>query len=187
MSANLPAQLDPWQAVAREVTYAGSLALRDLPRLREALVAGALDPAAAVVFELAFRRDEARRPVLVGRGRAVLPLECQRCLGVVEYQVDAELNLMLMQGKDLDLDPPEPYEPLPVIDDRVSPAEVIEDELLLALPQIPMHPVGGCRGPVAEVPASEVAPDEASDAAPTERPSPFAVLAGWKPDPDNRT
>ena len=183
MSAALPAQLDPWQAVAREAAFAGSLALTDLPRLREVLVGEALATAAPATFASAVRRDEAGRPVVLGWVRALLPLECQRCLGVVEHSVDAPIRLMLMQGSNLAKDPPEPYEALPVIDDRVRPAELIEDELLLSLPQIPTHPVGICQMAVqtSGPPGTERSGSPADVAA--DRPKPFAVLAGWKADP----
>ena len=183
MSAAVPAQLDPWHAVAREAAFAGSLALMDLPRLRELLVPAALDAAARATFEIAFRRDEAGRPVVLGWVRALLPLECQRCLGVMEHGVDASIRLMLMHGPNLAQDPPDPYEALLVIDDRIRPAELIEDELLLSLPQIPTHPVGVCQAAV----QTSAPPGNAGDAAPTEmaadRPKPFASLAGWKADP----
>lgn len=157
----------------------GSVALADLPRLREALVGAALDAAAPATFEIAFRRDEVGRPVVLGRVRALLPLECQRCLGVMEHSVDAHIRLMLTQGPNLAEDPPEPYEALPVTDDRVRPAELIEDELLLSLPQIPMHPAGVCRTALqASVPRGAEEDEVAAD-----RPKPFAVLAGWKSDP----
>jgi uncharacterized protein len=183
MSAALPAQLDPWQAVARGAAFAGSLALTDLPRLRELLVGTALGVGAPATFEIAFRRDDADRPVVLGWVRALLPLECQRCMGVMEHGVDAPIRLMLMQGPTLAQDPPDPYEALPVIDDRIRPAELIEDEILLALPQIPMHPLGVCQAAV----QASGPPGTAGDAAPAEavpdRPRPFAVLAGWKADP----
>jgi uncharacterized protein len=161
----------------------GSVALADLPRLREILVGAALDAAAPAAFEIAFRRDEVGRPVVLGWVRALLPLECQRCLGVVEHSVDAPIRLMLMQGPNLAQDPPEPYEALPVTDDRVRPAELVEDELLLSLPQIPMHPVGVCQTAL----QTSGPPGTERSGAPTEvaadRPKPFAVLAGWKADP----
>jgi len=183
MSAALPAQLDPWQAVARGAAFAGSLALTDLPRLRELLVSAALDAAAPVTFEIAFRRDEAGRPVVLGWVRALLPLQCQRCLGVMEHSIDASVRLMLMQGPNPGQDPPDPYEALPVIDDRIRPAELIEDELLLSLPQIPMHPEGVCQAAVqTSVPAGN-AGDAAPAEAPAGRTNPFASLAGWKASP----
>ena len=129
-------------------------------------------------YELTFGRDEARRSVALGRVQAVVPLVCQRCLGVMEHPVDAQVCLMLLPGAD----------PLPVVADRVSLADLVEDELLLALPQIPMHPLGTCRVAVetaAESPGSDrpASPEIAGEA--QKRPNPFAALAGWKSDSKN--
>lgn len=138
-------------------------------------------------YELTFGRDEARRSVALGRVQAVVPLVCQRCLGVVEHPVDAQVCLMLLPGADLGV-APEPYDPLPVVADRVSLADLVEEEMLLALPQIPMHPLGTCRVAVetaVENPGSgRPAPLEIAGEAQT-RPNPFAALAGWKSDSKN--
>ena len=182
MSAALPAQLDPWQAVAREAAFAGSLALSDLPRLRDLLVGAVLARSAPATFEIAFRRDEAGRAVVVGRVRAVLPLTCQRCLKVVEHGVDAAIRLMLTDGTGLAEEPPETYEALPVVGDRVRPAEMIEDELLLSLPQIPRHPFGVCQAAAQSSPAQPVDDGQAAADLAGDRPKPFGVLAGWKVD-----
>jgi uncharacterized protein len=182
MSAALPTQLDPWQAVARKAAFAGSLALADLPRLREELVGESHGAAARADFEIAFRRDEAGRPVVLGRVQAVLHLACQRCLGVVEHRVDAPIRLLLVQGPDLAQDPPEPYEALPVVDGRVTVAELIEDELLLALPQIPIHGVGLCHTAL-----QDQSPRTASTELAQDRSNPFAVLGGWKTESQHRT
>jgi len=195
MSAALPAQIDPWQAVAREAAFAGSLALSDLPRLRELLAGVPAQPPPRATFEIAFRRDAAGRAVVVGSVWAMIPLECQRCLGVLEHRVDAAIRLMLTDGaaaaKGPPVEPPEPYEALPVFDDRVRPAELIEDELLLALPQIARHPFGVCQMDLAGSGAPDPGrgeglspgPGAARGGAPAaERPKPFAVLAGWKAD-----
>ena len=143
----------------------------EFPRLREALFAESVDPAAGADFEIAFRRDGAGRGVVVGRVRAVLPLQCQRCLGTLEHEVDASVSLMLVSDADAVRDLPEPYDALPVMDGWVVPAEMIEDELLLSLPQIPMHGVGACVAGASEAPHVSV---------PSERRNPFEVLAGLK-------
>jgi uncharacterized protein len=185
MSADLPASIDPWQAVARGAAFAGTIPLTALPRLRGLLVQEVMGETAGVDFVLAFERDGARRPAVLGSVQAVLPLECQRCLGVVEHRVAAEIRLLLTPGEAIG-EPPEPYEALPVVDDQVAPLDLIEDELLLALPQIPMHPEGTCQagagavtGIAVQVAGLDVAADENG------RRNPFAVLAGWKTDTHN--
>ena len=187
MSEVLPSSIDPWQAVARHAAFAGTVSLSALPRLAGLLVQEALGEAAPAEYRLAFERDSARRPVVLGSVQALLPLECQRCLGVVEHQVEAEIRLLLTPGE-APGEPPEPYEALPVSDERLAPLDLIEDELLLALPQIPMHPFGLCRAGGAETqrpwrdPGPHLAQEQAADDDQGGRPNPFAVLAGWKPD-----
>ena len=187
MSEVLPASIDPWQAVARRVAFAGTVSLSALPRLAGLLAPEALGEASPVEYRLAFEHDSARRPVVLGSVRALLPLECQRCLGVVEHRVEAEIRLLLTPGEAAG-DPPEPYEALPVSDERLAPLDLIEDELLLALPQIPTHPIGLCQAGGAETqlswlnPGQDLAQGQAADDEHSGRPNPFSVLAGWKPD-----
>jgi uncharacterized protein len=125
--------------------------------------------------------------VVLGSVCAVLPLECQRCLGVVEHRVEAPIRLVLTDGPDLMQDPPEPYEALPVMDGLVRPAVLIEDELLLALPLIPMHASGLCRTDQASQARAARGGGGASPEVAAERPNPFAVLAGWKSQSRNQT
>ena len=74
----------------------GELALDQLPRLSEELP----EPRTAVEYELAFGRDEQNRAAVNGRVKATLFLQCQRCLGILEYPVDREISLALVEGLD---------------------------------------------------------------------------------------
>ena len=65
--------------------------------------------------------------------------------------------------------PPE-YEPLLMPDDgMLRPAELVEDELILALPVVPVSPE-----------AEAVERDFTPTAEETAQANPFAALAGWK-------
>lgn len=107
--------------------------------------------------------------------RTELPLECQRCLKPVVAAVDAERSFLFVRGEDaaaqLDADSDDDVLALTrALDLR----ELVEDELLLALPLVPRHDV--CPSPL---PMS--AADEGVDAeAP---PHPFAGLAALKRGP----
>jgi len=173
MSAPLPERLDPWRAVKFKAAFAGEAWLRSFPRLAEAVL-GAVGPAH---YEIRFALDEQGQAVARGRVSMVLRMTCQRCLGEFEVPVDApialglvhlrgapdRLGLAQVEGLAGDL------EPLPLDDDEpVHVLDWVEDELLLALPQVPMHPAGHC--------TAEVAPAASETAA--ERPrNPFAALA----------
>lgn len=75
---------------------------------------------------------------------------------------------------------PAGYEPLLAADDGISVAELVEDELLLALPQIPRHQdLRECEA------NGYAAPGEASSQA--ERRRPFAALASLLADSKRST
>ncbi len=99
-------------------------------------------------------------------------LVCQRCLTPFAY--DMESSTMLVMGKDDD--EADQIEELlgdesidVIVGSRTTDLrDLIEDEALLALPQVPKH---------------EVCPDsKALDALKTDKPSPFAVLKDLKPE-----
>jgi uncharacterized protein len=111
-----------------------------LPRLRVLL----LDTAGDATFRLAFFRDEEHRAVLRCGVTATLKLRCQRCLEALAYQVDTIGLLALVSGIDEGRRLPERYDPLIVGHEPIRPRDSIEDELLLALPHIPMHIPDAC-------------------------------------------
>ncbi len=174
MSAPLPDWIDPWHAVQAGASFAGIVPLDCLPRLAEAVL-GSDGPCR---YELAFGRDPQGRAVALGRVSMTLHLICQRCLGELAVPVDVPIALALVRvaaGADvLGLaavdDLPEELDPMPLGRDPIRPLDLVEDELLLAVPQIPLHPAQDCRparSQVAESPAAR-------------RDNPFAVLAALR-------
>lgn len=167
MSSTLPDLLDAWRAVDSRAVLAGRLPLSSLPRLSPLL----LDTAGDVVFRIVFSRDEEQRAVLLGEVSASLPLLCQRCLETLDHRVNSEMALALVAGMDEGRQLPEQYDPLPVDERLIRPRDLVEDELLLCLPQIPMHDPDICK---ADVRAT------ARDQKQSARANPFAVLAEFK-------
>ena len=165
MSSTLPGLLDPWRAVDSRSVLAGRLPLSSFPRLRELLIESAGDAS----FRLEFLRDVEHRAVLHCEVTAILRLRCQRCLEALDHQVDASIDLALVSGTDEERQLPEQYEPLPVSERLIRPADLIEEELLLALPQIPKHDPVGCAARATETLRG-----------PKGRTSPFSVLSGLK-------
>ncbi|MCU7904998.1 MAG: DUF177 domain-containing protein [Candidatus Thiodiazotropha sp. (ex Epidulcina cf. delphinae)] len=175
MSKRFPDRLDPWRFADLGKEFGGALPLDAFPRLSACL----LRPVGEVGFKLIFGhdrgRDGQRRAVLNGWVRADLSLQCQRCLEEVVYPVDAGLSVAFVRGPEEAEQLPESLDPCPVEDDQVAFMDLIEDELLLALPQVAMHDSGVCSASL-EVKRDE-APIEDSE---QERDNPFAVLAELK-------
>lgn len=100
-------------------------------------------------------------------------LTCQRCMGPCAYVVDAAIRLALVSGVEEASRLPEHFDPLMVTDGLIRPGDLIEEELLLALPQIPMHAPGECEPATKRLVASR-------EIAGSGEPHPFSALADWK-------
>lgn len=107
--------------------------------------------------------------------QASLPMLCQRCLTPVDVplQVDRSFRFVADEATAEALDD-EAEEDLLAISREFDLLELIEDELLMALPVVPSHE----ECPVPVVMASS---DEDFDAASAEKPNPFAALAALVP------
>lgn len=135
-----------------------------------AATAGGHEGAASV--ELSFGRDEEGLYGINGHVSACVELTCQRCLGPLRQTLDADVALGVITAEEQAINLPERYEPLLVQEERISLAELVEDELLLTLPVIPRHEEETCEA--APAPELEPAPEE------HQQPNPFAVLAQLK-------
>ena len=135
MSA-LPETVDAWRMVAAGRRFEGSIRVRDMSRLRGSL---ARDDA-VVRYELEFGRDEFEVPYLSLKASGSLPLECQRTLEVFELEVAIDQRLGLITREEDEAALPPGYEPLLMETGELKPADVIEDELILALPVVPIKP-----------------------------------------------
>lgn len=186
MSGDSADQIDPWRACQRSLCLSGQATLEQMPRLASAIlglgrqspVGGAQAPsesAGTADYELRFQRDPQGRPIVVGRVSAILRLRCQRCLEEVEQAVEADIQLALIEHEDATGDLPEHLDPWLVNTGRVAPLEMVEDELLLAVPLTPRHEPGACQAVPSGVDPWEGDPDEASEPA-----RPFAALAALK-------
>lgn len=177
MSSRLPEFIDPRRLASQGGGFSGTVKLGDLPRLRGAL----LETTGSAEFRLEFYRDNRGRARIKGQVRADLVLECQRCLEAMVLPVDAELDLAVIQVPEEADRLPESCDPVWVEEDTMRLLDLVEDELLLAIPQVPRHEPDSCGIdgyiPVDEETADQEQEDEASD-----KPNPFAVLAGLKSD-----
>lgn len=136
MSASLPASVDAERMVAGRRSFEGVVPVAELPRLAAALA----DARGEVAYRLDFEQGELAGPQLHVQLQAGLTLECQRSLDkfVFPAQVDTRLGL-LAHEQDADALPGD-CEPLLLEAGRLSPRRVIEDELILVLPLVPMKP-----------------------------------------------
>lgn len=120
----------------------------------------------------------APQPWLHLEARALVPLTCQRCLGAVQtpLEVDRWFRFVADEATAEALDD-DSEEDLLALEPRPSLSELIEDELILSLPLVPLHE--RCPQPLAAAPQV----DGETKPPGSERPHPFAVLAKLKGRP----
>ncbi|MDA8108162.1 MAG: DUF177 domain-containing protein [Betaproteobacteria bacterium] len=123
----------------------GTCPVAEFPRVRDELFADS----GALEYELHGERDAQGRPALRLRVRGALQLVCQRCLGAVELPVDIDATLVLAASQgEIDGEPLTVESPDRVLAGKSLPVrELIEDELLLAVPYAPRHTQCELRGP----------------------------------------
>ena len=169
MSRHVPDFINPIRAAEGGYAIAGSLAFARMKRLLE--IAGNSQGAAEVM--LSFAIDGQGIPNVRGQISAELELTCQRCLESMRMPIAVKICLGIVGSEDDAKRLPERYDPLMVHGEQLPIAEMVEDEILLALPAIPRHDQAGCA-------ASEKVRQDGVEQADDASVSPFAVLAKLK-------
>lgn len=136
MPAALPARVDIARQVQAQFIYEGSLPLASMRRLRDSLASSEGE----VRYKVEFGKDGFGISWLELKVEAGLALVCQRTLETFTYPVSVDQRLGLIAHEADEAGLPEGYEPLLVPDGQLGIADVIEDELILALPVVPMKP-----------------------------------------------
>ena len=167
MSGRLPQTVQPERLAETGAVLRGSVSLGSMTRLATYLY----DAEGGVEVELAFGIDEQGIKYTTGRIQAVLHLICQRCLQSLKYPLDVETTLGLVRPEEAPR-LPEGYEPLIFEEPSVDLARIVEDELILALPIVPMHAPNECQVRAEPAPNDQAGTDRGDD----ER-RPFAQLA----------
>lgn len=141
MNGGLPERIDPREAAKAGLRWSGVVPLRAFSRLAADLA----DWDGVVAVTIRTGLDEAGRAVVGGLASAKVRVRCQRCLEPMDVEIDAVLALVAVSGDAQASDLPEQYEPLDLAPgESVLVTELVEDELLLALPSYPRHPPEQC-------------------------------------------
>ena len=155
--------------VGTETAIDFSIPLSELPR---------------VSHELSANDGEAKGHVRFSRqlGQAVADLEvnaqpevvCQRCMQPMRWPVKLKSRVALVSDYDSADRVPEGMEVFLVEADSVSVRDLVVEEIMLALPNVPRHEEGSdCAGRTLTLPGQDVEPDEPDDA---QVQKPFAQL-----------
>jgi len=168
-----PTKLDVEAFAKADASIEGTWAIAQLKRLASSTVAP------AETGPIAWRARGERRAVRGGQpqawlhveAKAQMMLECQRCLAPVAADVEAQRSFLFVHGEEtaaeLDVDS---EDDVLALTRSLDLRELIEDELLLALPLVPRHE--NCPQPLLQSEPPAPAEEEALH--------PFAALAALK-------
>ncbi len=134
MLDRLPVLIDPVSFSERGKRLSGKIEINKLVRLSGLL----LENAGVVDIDIAFEK-EGRLSTIQGGLKANLKLECQSCLKEVTFSIDRDFKLGLVMSLEQADELASDCEPLILESEKISLNELIEDELLLALPDFPRH------------------------------------------------
>ncbi|RLA19529.1 MAG: metal-binding protein [Gammaproteobacteria bacterium] len=167
MSSHLPEYVAPLSLAEKGCLIKGEYPLASLARLQGMLACYEGN----VRFDLNFER-KGRMRVITGSVLADLGLDCQVCMEAIDLSVDRKVSLSVVTSIEQAERLPEEYEALLLesVEETVVLMDIVEDELLLALPDVAKH--GDCSN-------GENINEEAER---EESVNPFSVLANLKKD-----
>ena len=134
MPMHLPNRIDPWQLANNSEQLEGEITLALMPRLTQSLYCND----GLVKLSLAGGIDDQATRFLTGHIETSVKLICQRCLQPFGLSLAEDFQLGLVFSEDQVANLPKQYDPL-LVAEELQLSELIEDELLLALPIAPMH------------------------------------------------
>jgi uncharacterized protein len=142
---------DPREFVREGRTLQGMIELARLPRLADALARTEGEVAFVIAGNGGGKVGHGRPGILVSI-RAHVALVCQRCLAPCEHAIDHVSTVLLARSEaEADSwDAADEEVEVMVAGEELDIADLVEQEMLLALPYAPMHPPGAC--PINEPP-----------------------------------
>ncbi|MCW9025508.1 MAG: YceD family protein [Gammaproteobacteria bacterium] len=168
----LPREVDPFRFAREGVILDVTIPQQQMKRLQELLTHSNNEVSAELEFGVDFLGTHFLRGHLVTQ----VELICQRCLESMHLDLDINLSLGFAGNAEKAESIPTDYDAIIVDNAKIVLLDLLEDELLLALPQIPRHTQETCSTQVGNEPPEQV---EETLSEP-ERENPFAVLASLK-------
>jgi len=164
MSGQLPVLIDPIRLADEGTRLRGVLPVINMVRLQE-LTLLANQP---VAVELEFERTAQGMRRMRGTLRTQVEMTCRRCLKPLKFEIVAQPHCIVLQSGETE---PEEGESL-IVEGPLALIELVEDELLLAMPMIPGHAEGECEMAFSKTTGMKSVTDN--------KPNPFADLRGLK-------
>jgi len=170
----LPLEVDPIRLATRGEHLQGTIPLKQMKRLINALSCSKGD----VFIDVEFSVDINKVVILAGQIKTDAKLICQRCMGEMDLPIALDFQLAFVRSEAEMERLPEGYEATLIDNTPMMLSDIIEDEILLALPAIPKHLDDSCSSDDGWQKQETNEPNTED----VERDNPFDILASLKTD-----
>jgi uncharacterized protein len=137
----LPTQVNPLRFAENATQLHGHLFIKDMQRLTPSL----FKSEGEVEVRLQFGIDERGIRFLKGLAIAQLTLQCQRCMEAFVRDISGDFIYAMVSDEEKAKRLPKRYDPVFVIDDTLNIQDIVEEELIINLPIVPMHCSEDCK------------------------------------------
>jgi len=138
----LPHKIDPFKSAVHETQVHGHLKIHDMQRLNSSLHSTEGEVEVNMVFAI----DEQKICTIRGHVKTNVMLQCQRCMESFEYAIMSDFVAGVVKDEQEATDLPEGYTPVVASEDGMLVIQdMIEDELIVNLPVVPMHDPDKCK------------------------------------------
>ena len=136
----LPEYADARKIFLQDQELSGSVSLTGLSKLNGILSSDN----GSLVANLRFFLNKSGRRIIAGNLKAEIEVLCQRCLQPLDLVVEDDINLVLAETEEKAKGLEEPYDPWICETHKINLADLIEEQLLLALPIVCLHSDPNC-------------------------------------------
>jgi uncharacterized protein len=166
----IPITLDPNRAAQRRSDYEGVVMLEELSRLEQVV----LDEAGEIAVTVRCEFDEQGLVVVRGKVSCKLHVTCQRCNGKLGLDLEQDFAYTPVGlGAESD-NLPESYDVVELDEHgEINLRQLVEDELILCIPIVPMHDEASCSFSDKPQSFGEIEAEES-------KPNPFEILKQLK-------
>ncbi len=169
MNDGLPKFADPIELASKKSRFIGEIPIDKMPRLLAYLSSSD----GVVSFELEFYQHRGRC-TLNGKFSAQLSMICQRSLNEYKHSIQGTWQQVVVQSESDELELPDTIDALYVNSDGLNLQNVVEDEVILSLPLVPIDPSGK------ELEAPQLVEKQQVTDVDSKKANPFLVLKNFK-------
>lgn len=137
----IPEKVNPYRLAEAKASLHGVVSIKELQRLCTSLA----DDSGDVLINTSFGIDENGVRYIKGHWETELKLQCQRCMEPFVYGIMGDFLSGVVKTEEEAAELSEVYDPVLEDEGMIVIRDVIEDELIVNLPIVPMHDPDQCK------------------------------------------